>query len=585
MRIKQKNIRIVIAVLFVVSFITLLIGGVNAAETPNPVIRVGLHYGTGSMDGLNLKNEVGTGFRFGYYEQNNQFVALGSTEQQAISIVLTKNVYYGSYNGYTSYHTALTSSSVAVGAYHLQIPYAYNSFEQAKANSASFADGFPAYIDGNFYTRIGNYLTRDEAIAAQIELEGKGIYTEIKGTSQYGANVVITGTNTILFQFDDLGKNTGLGVEANQTAGNEKYTTWSKNCLYYGGFRFERINGGKLTVVNILTLEDYIKGVVSTEMSNSWPIEALKAQAVASRSYFISLGSRHSSNHFDICNSTHCQAYTGQTRAGSNSNAAVDQTKGQVALYNGNVAQTYYYSSNGGASENVSAVWGSSQSLYPYLVGKIDIYESSLDLSNTWERSFSTSQIVSKVLSDQNVSGSIVSAQIDAYTDVGNPKTITFTDSTGESYTVSSAKVYSKLGLPSFRFGFSGDESTNSGHGNVTSSTDHSITVNGSEKVANTDGLYVISGDGNISRLGEDVYVISGSGTVSKLEPGQGENQNNTYGNSVAVVENGSITFIGRGWGHNIGMSQYGAYAMAQQGKNYVDILEFYYTGIDIGQM
>lgn len=123
MRIKQKNIRIVIAVLFVVSFITLLIGGVNAAETPNPVIRVGLHYGTGSMDGLNLKNEVGTGFRFGYYEQNNQFVALGSTEQQAISIVLTKNVYYGSYNGYTSYHTALTSSSVAVGAYHLQIAY------------------------------------------------------------------------------------------------------------------------------------------------------------------------------------------------------------------------------------------------------------------------------------------------------------------------------------------------------------------------------------------------------------------------------------------------------------------------------
>ena len=320
-------------------------------------------------------------------------------------------------------------------------------------------------------------------------------------------------------------------------------------------------------------------------MSNSWPIEALKAQAVASRSYFISLGSRHSSNHVDMCNSTHCQAYTGQTRAGSNSNAAVDQTKGQVALYNGNVAQTYYYSSNGGASENVSAVWGSSQSLYPYLVGKIDIYESSLDLSNTWERSFSTSQIVSKVLSDQNVSGSIVSAQIDAYTDVGNPKTITFTDSTGESYTVSSAKVYSKLGLPSFRFGFSGDESTNSGCGNVTSSTDHSITVNGSEKVANTDGLYAISGDRNISRLGEDVYVISGSGTVSKLEPGQGENQNNTYGNSVAVVENGSITFIGRGWGHNIGMSQYGAYAMAQQGKNYVDILKFYYTGIDIGQM
>ena len=127
-------------------------------------------------------------------------------------------------------------------------------------------------------------------------------------------------------------------------------------------------------------------------------------------------------------------------------------------------------------------------------------------------------------------------------------------------------------------FGFSGDESTNSGRGNVTSSTDHSITVNGSEKVANTDGLYAISGDGNISRLGEDVYVISGSGTVSKLEPGQGENQNNTYGNSVAVVENGSITFIGRGWGHNIGMSQYGANNLAKRGYNAYQILKYFYA-------
>ena len=120
---------------FAVSVITCLIGGVNAAATTNPVIRVGLHYGTGSMDGLNLENEVGYGFRFGYYDNTNQFIMLGSMDQQLISVVTAKNVYYGTYNGYTSYHTALTSSSVVVGEYHLQIPYAYSSFEQAKAAS------------------------------------------------------------------------------------------------------------------------------------------------------------------------------------------------------------------------------------------------------------------------------------------------------------------------------------------------------------------------------------------------------------------------------------------------------------------
>ena len=582
---KYSKIKIVIFFLL----IAFLIGNVNAATITNPLIQVGLHYGTDSMDGINLKNEVGFGFRFGYYDHTNQFETLGSTDQQSISVVIAKNIYYGTYNGYTSYHTSLTSSSISVGMYHLQIPYTYNSFDQARTASISFTNGFPAYIDGSFYTRIGNYTTRDEAVTAQLSLEANGIHTEIKGTSQYAINVVSTGTNTILFQFDDFGKNTGLGIEANQFAGIEKCATWSKNCLYNGGFRFERIDGGKLTVVNIVELEDYIKGVVPTEMNSNWPIDALKAQAVASRSYFISLGSRHASDHFDICDSTHCQAYTGQTRASDNSNVAVEQTKGQVVLFDGDVAQTYYYSSNGGASESVSVVWGSSQSLFPYLVGKTDLYEESLNLTNTWERTFTISEITSKVLFDQNVNGSIESVKIDSYTDVGNPKTITFTDNTGTSYTVNSARVYSKLGLPSFRFGFSGNKITQSNSGSPIRSINTSIDINSASNVNNTEELYVISGDGNISSLGDDVYIISGAGIVAGLErdpeQSQDENRTNVYGSNIALVNDGTITFVGRGWGHNIGMSQYGAYAMAQYGKDYIDILKFYYTGVDIGQM
>ena len=148
--------------------------------------------------------------------------------------------------------------------------------------------------------------------------------------------------------------------------------------------------------------------------------------------------------------------------------------------------------------------------------------------------------------------------------------------------------MYSKLGLPSFRFGFSGDEASQTDLETITPYTGTSIAVHGSDGFDRADKWYAISGDGDISPVGEDIYIISGSGTVSKLDQNLDQNQANTYvtyGSAIAVIDNDKITFVGRGWGHNIGMSQYGAYAMAQQGKNYVDILKFYYTGIDVGQI
>ena len=82
----------------------------------------------------------------------------------------------------------------------------------------------------------------------------------------------------------------------------------------------------------------------------------------------------------------------------------MDQTAGQVCLYNGKVAQTFYYSSNGGASESVSIAWESNQSLYPYLVGVVDPYEASLNLDNSWTRTFSSSELISKLFSGYSVS-------------------------------------------------------------------------------------------------------------------------------------------------------------------------------------
>ncbi len=574
---KRKFVQI--AALGLVTALLLTVCGGTASAAPagsdKEIIRVGLHYGTGAIEGLNLLNEVGSGYRFGYYDGSNRFVELGSTGKTAISVVETMNVYYGTYDKYQSYHTTITSS-VAVGEYHLQLPGSYASFAQAQAAASQYPGGFAAYIGGIYYARVGNYTTRDGAVAAQAAL---GAGAQLCGTSGYGVSVVETGTSTILFQYDDLGQGTGLGVEPIQTGG-EKCTTRSKGYLYNGGFRFERIDGGKLTVVNIVGFEDYVKGVVSAEMSTSWPIEALKAQALAARSYALTLGTKHGKHHFDICDDVHCQRYTGQTSAGANSNAAVDQTVGQVVLYNGKVAETYYYSSNGGASQSVSVVWGTNQSLYPYLTEVADPYEPTLNLKNTWERTFTSAQIISKLLAGNNVSAPIVSAEITSYTSAGNPWMITFTDSAGKSFPVRSGRVYNNLGLPSCRFGFAG-----SGSGQpAPTPPSGSVSINGTTQVSGVSGLYAIDGNSGLTALGGDVYVVTDSGTA-QLGQGGGQSQGQGSGSWAgwASAANGSITFAGRGWGHNIGMSQFGAKAMAEQGHTYQQILQFYYTGITVG--
>ena len=573
---KRKFVQI--AALCLSAALLLALGREKAAASPLPsdpndrIIRVGLHYGTGAMEGLNLLNDTGSGYRFGYYDSSNRFVAMGSTAEKAVSVVPTVNVYYGTLNGYASYHTALTSSAVAVGVYHLQLPGTYASFDEAQAAASQYPGGFPAYIEGAFHARVGCYTTSDQAYAA---LAALGVEATLSWTSKYGVNAVVTGTNTILFQYDDNGAGTGLGVEPLSVSG-EKCATWTKGSLYNGGFRFERINGGMLTVVNIVGLEDYVKGVVPNEMSDSWPIEALKAQAVAARSYALSLGSKHSAYHFDLCATTDCQAYYGRAKAGANSDGSVDQTTGQVAIYNGKIAQTFYYSSNGGASESVSNVWGSNQASYPYLVGKEDPYEAYANVNNSWTRTVTSATLVAGLKKlGYNVGSSITSIAVTSLTDSGNPKMVTFTDSSGKSFSLNSRAVVGMLSLRSYRYGFETAGQT------VPSAP--SFTVNGSAAVNSTDGLYAIDGSGNLVPVGPDAYVITDSG-VSQLGQGNPATADNSLGAlSSTTGSNGNFTFVGKGWGHNVGMSQYGAYAMANQGYTYLQILQFYYTGITVG--
>ena len=128
---------------------------------------------------------------------------------------------------------------------------------------------------------------------------------------------------------------------------------------------------GKLVqVVDVVGLEQYLKGVVPAEMPSNWAPEALKAQAVASRSY--TLANLAKGRPFDLYGDTRSQAYGGVKVESPKASAAVDATKGQVVLYNGQVADTLYFSTSGGRTASALESTGIA---VPYLVPVSDPYD------------------------------------------------------------------------------------------------------------------------------------------------------------------------------------------------------------------
>jgi stage II sporulation protein D len=114
-----------------------------------------------------------------------------------------------------------------------------------------------------------------------------------------------------------------------------------------------------LRVVNIVSMDDYLKGVVPWEMSPSAPLEALKAQAICARSESLSKikNGRHHDDGFDLCDYDHCQGYPGTENEKARSTLAVEQTAGYVLTYNGAIADAVYGTNSGGITADSTDVW------------------------------------------------------------------------------------------------------------------------------------------------------------------------------------------------------------------------------------
>ena len=563
--------------------VVLALPTVLAAGSGGEMVRVGLAYGSGALVNANLENNTGygSGYRMGYFDDDLDFVELAWTDEDEtqITMVKTQNTWV---NG-TSYSNSDNGGDV-IGCYHVLVESGYRSYEQAAADAQEYRDGFVAWIDGDYQVRAGSYTSRQEAEDAAQSLGGT-----VAGTSSYAVNVTRTGTAEILFQFDG-GDALALGVMPDVT-GADAVRTWFKGYRYYGGFRYERIGGGDLTVVNIVDLETYIKGVVPYEMSSSWPLEALKVQAVCARSYaYINIHSgKHTSYHFDVCNTTDCQAYYG---AGTNSSSyqatertdqAVDETAGEYAWYDGQVIEAFYSSSHGGASESVYNVWGTSLEQYPYLCGVEDPYEADMASKNSyssWTVSYTSSELAQRLENYGYDASSGIESLTLTYSDLGNVIQVRVNYRGGGSDTIRPSSMRSVFGISSIRFTVNG-QAASSGSG-TTSSSGGGLTANGSTSLDSQGTYTVISGSGSLSQAGLDgLYAISGSGSITPAEDaasGGGSGTDTPTGTQV-TVSGSSYSFQGSGNGHQLGLSQYGAWAMAERGFTYDEIIEFYYPG------
>ena len=527
-------------------------------------------------------------------------------------------------------------------------------------------------VDTNVTLRVGLTISGQSSFAdPKLEnAEGATGYTigTMNGTSFSGSKSISNTQLTIrlvgdAFQVSDTATGTVLYTSA---AGADHLAirpnsdlTWFKGYKWNGDFVYRRASVGGITVINYVGLEDYVKGVLPYEIDPDWPAEAQKAQAVCARSF--ALGTSKHNEYYELCNTTNCQVYLGANRATAASDAAVDATRGQYLTYNGEPVIGYFFSSDGGATEDAVNVWGDD---YPYLQGKEDPYETH---DSSWTETFTAEEIRQKLLNAGYTIGTVANVEVTKRTDTDNVNEVTVTDTDGHKVVIQRDDCRTVFGLDSIRYTITPNTAKNAAASlpqskalDITPSV-HKVTVDG-ESVAPQG--YNINGD-NYYKLRDIAYILNGtnsqfnvtwdpdnnrilltpdeayqevgdemssaaSAEVESCSPSNSSiildgrslsltgyriNGNNFYrlrdvGKALdfgvdfdeqtrtVLIDSGSsaqpepeqptvtnavsYTFTGSGWGHSVGMSQWGAYGMAQQGFDYKEILKFYFTGIEI---
>lgn len=500
----------------------------NAADYQS-TLRVGIYYGSDTQSSVTFESEHG--FEIGFLTDRS----FSPLEKITSTSVKALKSYEGTYHLLHSTHSTkeeLQQSLVAL--------------------RAAGVNAFPAYYNSSYCAFSGIFSNQNDA---QWQADNGGAYAVPAALSSSAVCLTDTKTGNILLVVDH--NSSGLAVFSGERHNSDSFVSISGSSkgTYRGGFECRLLDSEKLTVVNIVPVEDYLYSVVCREMSPSWPVEALKTQAVCARNFALGRINYHSKYGFDVCKAVCCQAYSSTADQSDNVHKAVDETEGELLFYENQLVQAVYSSSMGSSTENVKNVWGSN---FPYLVSVDNPYEDTENVYNgKWEKKLTTER-ATELMKSYGI-GTVTDISAIEYSDAGRVIKLRVTGTEGEKVferekcrTVFSEATYSQKYTVT--------------KGGIITHPSVFLASDGLTFEKNLDSVSVLSGNNKTETLSGNYVTTDGKNTKKYLSKSSGGDPD-TY------------TFSGEGWGHGVGMSQYGAKGMAEAGFNYEDILTHYYTG------
>ncbi len=342
---------------------------------------------------------------------------------------------------------------------------------------------------------------------------------------------------------------------------------------YRGGIMIKAGGDNRLTVINYISMEEYLYGVVHREIGMKNPPEALKAQAITARTFAALNINKHASLGFDLCSTTDCQVYGGCKDEYESTNKAVDDTAGLI-IYCGDIpASTNYYKNSGGHTQNSEDVWSAA---IPSLRAVPDPYSPDYP----WQATMDFITLRQKLIQADMDPGNIASVRIGERNTSGAVSSLIIKGSNGE-IKLEKAKIRSVLGASLVR---STHFSIGETHNNINSvqETSQLTLLSDNKQVAwsASDRVYIMSSNGEV-QSSEIASLTMSNGTSTVKVNSKADKIPANPGDEVEAKD-GTLVLTGLGYGHGVGMAQDGAIEMAKQGMSYMDILEFYYTGIEV---
>lgn len=369
-------------------------------------------------------------------------------------------------------------------------------------------------VKGDYFT-LDPTLTINEGVNYKVSVEQEQLYLE-----DVNKKIRLQGNSFLLIPSEY----------------NKNHRIYINGRPYLGAMEFTIENGSTIRPINQVTLEDYLKGVVPHEVYASWHLEALKAQALAARTYAI----RH------IDNKNFNDTITFQVYGGFEWNyrttKAVNQTRGEVITHNKRPIDAVYSASNGGMTESNANVWGTKAiDYYPI---KKDPY----DPKHPWKFSLHQQQL------SLNTVNWVHPNWWDQLSERDPELSSSIKNWIRRKGYVGDIKIIS---IPHFVVSEEKNESKRSTHGSMTIQFFYRM----------------LFGPVLIQQITLDDVPLT------HIRPMIGGTTFKSYLIDSLELKDGVYTMKGRGFGHGVGMSQWGASVMGERGKNYREILQFYFPG------